>query len=144
MQVELLVRWTEMRQKLMSDDEAKLKRLLNGDEGDEDGSAMGPVEVVHHYSRETIDLNDIVRFNESMEKGFTTVRYTDGDANVVKIDYEKFKAYYESKMGTKIDSLVPKDYKSKPIIAKKSKGAEDKDSHLDVPGFDDFDDDFDI
>jgi len=102
MMIELMVRWTEMRIKPTDQNEAQLKKLIEGEPQPE----FTP-EFFYEFSPMVFEMSDVARFNRSHDKKSTTLRMKDGEGFVVNLSYEEFKALYTECTGHAI--VVVKD-----------------------------------
>lgn len=103
MKIEALVRWSSFSVKQQDSTEAYLKRLVDGEESEQDIRA----EVVHEYSPLVFDMDDVSRFNKANDPDHTTLRFYDSDVFVVKIPYEQFRDLYSEQTGKVILSVLP-------------------------------------
>jgi hypothetical protein len=107
--IEALARWTELKAPKTDDAESYIQRLTNPDaEG-----PQGPQLQIHYeYSPIVFDLRDVRRFNRANDPNFTTIRFKDGDSNVIKYAYEDFVKLYSELTGFVINSIVPESASS--------------------------------
>ncbi len=101
MMIEAMVRWTEMRIKPTDPEEAKYKRLMEGET-----QADFTPEFYHQFAPMVFDLSDVSRFNKSHDRGSTTLRFTDGDVCVVDITYEDFRNLYMQQTGVHVHTTI--------------------------------------
>jgi cell division septal protein FtsQ len=113
MMIELMVRWTEMRIKPNDDNDAKLKKLLDG----ESQPAFTP-DFYTQIAPMVFEMNDVARYNKSQDKKSTTVRMKDGDIFIVEVGFDDFKNLYTECTGKAI------------VIVKNSDGS----GHTPTPG----------
>lgn len=108
MLVEALVRWTEIKLKKEDQEEAFLKRIVDGDETA--GAGMVQPEFYYEFSPLTFDMADVSKFNRGAEANYTTVRFVDGDAFTIKVPYLDFQELYSQFTGKIVHSILPEDY----------------------------------
>ena len=90
MMLEVLVRWTEFKTA----------------EGLDDFESTPKFQASYDISPMVIDVNDIKRFNKANEKGYTTIRFDDGDGCVIKYDFDSFSEVYSEMTGKSITRLI--------------------------------------
>lgn len=103
MHIEVLIRWTEVRN-VQEDEDAAARRIIDGEE------SLPRMSVRYDYSPMVVNIADVARFNRSNDVGHTTLRFTDGDSYVIKYDYENFMDLYIELTGKTITSCLPEDY----------------------------------
>jgi hypothetical protein len=110
--IEALARWTELKPgKINPNNDDEINRLINGEiheEGEESYSAA--LEVSYEYSPIVFNLRDVVRFNRSHDKDHVTLRFKDGEGQVIKFPYESWIKMYSELTGMAINSIVPEDW----------------------------------
>lgn len=107
MKIEVLVRWTEFKQIKQDDNDAYVKRLV---EGDEANRGMMKAQVFYDYSPMVMDINDIARFNRSNDPNFTTLRMKDGEGYVISYPYKDWIQLYMELTGKTIMCLLPDNW----------------------------------